>query len=149
MKEDETGTVGWVVHGSQRAKRRPSLIRYLVLYVMIVCGVAGGILLANWITGSGAQAPGGSFAQKAGHVASAVGSELHAVYREAVAKVKGDEGTGDRESREASATGRDLRQQCENWRQAYAAAQTQAAHTEMDRNCRRYEKFLATGDSEP
>jgi len=152
MKADETGTVGVVVHGTMRRKRRRGLMRYLALYVIIVCGVAWGILLAKWITGSREEAPGASFAQKAGDVASEVGSDLHAVYRQAVATVTGQEGTEDeglRESRAASAKGRELANRCENWRLACEERHSEEALAEMNKSCRRYEAFLATGDSLP
>jgi len=149
MKGDETGTVGVVVHGSQRPRRRRSLLRYLALYVTIVCAVAWGILLVKWINGSVEQAPGERFAQQAGQVVSAVGSDLHTVYRQAVAKVTGQEPAGDRESRAASAKGRRLEQLCQDLRQAYEEKPSPDIRADMDRSCRRYKVFLATGELEP
>jgi len=152
MHDEETGTVGWLVHGSRRQRRRSGLIRYLALFVTILFGVAGGILLANWVTANVAQAPGGSFAEKAGHVASKIGSELNTVYKQATAKVKGQEGTREerlRASRASSETGRNLAHQCEDWRRAYEQGHSQTARAEMDKQCRRYETFLETGIPSP
>jgi len=155
MSDDVTGEVGWLVHESLRKRPRSRVIRYLALYVLIVFGVAGGILLANWITGRGARAPeasfsektettaetDGSLADKAGHVVSAVGSELKTVFRQAAAKVKG--GTS------SSETGRELAQQCEDWRRAYEEGHTQTARAQMDMHCGRYKAFLAAGGTSP
>jgi hypothetical protein len=151
MNDEGTGTVGWVVHGSRRQKPRARAIRYLALYVIVVFGVAGGILLANWITGRGAQDPDervvaqgasvattdGSLAEKAGHVASKVGSELKTVLQ----KVK--------IGRSSSETERDLKQQCEDWTRAYEQGHTETAQAEMDESCGRYKAFLAAGGPVP
>jgi len=124
-------------------------MRSLALYVTIVCAVAWGILLVKWINGSIEQAPGERFARKAGQAASAAGAELHTVYRQAVAKVTGQEPAGDRESRAASAKGRRLEQLCQDLRQAYEEKPSSAVRAEMDRSCRRYKAFLESGDLEP
>jgi len=151
MSDDVTGEVGWLVHESLRKRPRSRVIRYLVLYVIVVLGVAGGILLAKWITGSGAQAPEASvsektettgetdrsLADKAGHVVSTVGSELKTVFRQAAAKVRGGPSS--------SETERDLKQQCEDWTRAYEEGHTQTARAEMDKHCGRYKAFLAAG----
>ena len=144
MDDDVTGDVGWLVHESRRQRPRSRVIRYLALYVIIVFGVAGGILLAKWITGSGAQAPAGSFAERASHVVGKIGAELNTVYQQATAKVTGQEKTRDPVSRGPSETGRDLAQQCEDWRRAYEQGHSPTARVEMEKNCRRYEAFLDT-----
>jgi hypothetical protein len=130
-------------------------MRYLALYVLIVFGVAGGILLANWITGRGAQDPDelaaarrrnvvetdSGLAGKAGDVASKVGSELNTVFRKVTAKVAGGRSSGETEQ--------DLKQQCEDWTRAYKRGHTETAHAEMERACQRYKTFLAAGGPLP
>jgi hypothetical protein len=74
---------------------RPTLIHYLGLFVTILFGVAGGILLANWIAVNVAQVPEGTLAEQASYVTSRIGSELNTAYKQATAKVKGQPGTED------------------------------------------------------
>jgi hypothetical protein len=136
MKDEDTGTVGWLVHGPPRRKRRRSLAQYLALYVTVMCAVAGGMILADWIIQSVAEAPRGSFAQRAGHVASEAGSELKTIVKQATAKVKGGSAS--------SEMGRELSQQCDDWTRAYEEGHTSTARAEMERNCRRYKEYLTT-----
>jgi hypothetical protein len=100
MKDDVTGEVGWLEPATRGVVQRSGFRQYLALFVTIMFGVAAGILLAGWITTSVAQAPGGSLAAKAGHMAGEVGSELHTVYRHAAAKVTGEEAAQDQGSQE-------------------------------------------------
>ena len=151
MNDEETGTVGWVVHGSRRQKPRARLIRYLVLYVIVVFGVAAGVLLANWVTGKGGQDPDeiaagraasttqtdGGLGEKAGQVASKVGSGIQTVFKQAAAKVK--VGNSSKE------TEQDLKQQCEDWKRAFEQGHTEAARSEMVKACGRYQTFIAAG----
>jgi hypothetical protein len=155
MNEDGTGTVGWLAVGSRRRRPRRSLLRYLALFVIVMCGVAGGMLLANWITGRGAQGPeariaekgasvaatDGGLADKAGHVASKVGSEIKTVLKQVTAKVKA--------GRSSSETEADLKQQCDDWTRAYQQGQTETARAEMVKHCKRYEAYLAAGGPLP
>jgi len=155
MNDDITGEVGWIDRGGQRQNSRSRVIQYLLLYVIIVFGVAGGILLANWITGRDAQAPDGivaaqgervaeadgSLADKAGHVASKVGSGLNTVFKQVTTKLK--------VGRSSSETGPDLKQQCEDWTRAYEKGHTETALAEMDKYCGRYKGYLAAGGPLP
>jgi len=152
MDDDVTGEVGWVEHGTRRQRPRSSLTRYLVLFVTILLGVAGGILLANWVTATVAQAPPGSLAEKAGHVVNQIGSEISSLYRQATAKVTGQRATedrGSRGSRASSETGRNLARQCEDWRRAYAQGHSPTARAEMERSCLGYDAYLDTGVAPP
>jgi len=152
MNDEITGDVGWLEHGTRREMFRPSPIYYLALFVTILLGVAGGILLANWITASMAQAPAGSFAGRAGHVASKVGSELRTVYQHVTGKAAAEQGAGEeglRTSRASSETGRKLARQCEDWRRAYAQGHSQTARAEMEKSCLGYEAYLDTGVASP
>jgi hypothetical protein len=152
MNDVEPGEVGWLEHGSRGDMPRPTLIQYLALFVTIVFGVAGGILLANWITANVALVAAGKFVEEASHVARKISADMNAAYQQATSKAKAQQETRDqrlRASRTVSETGRHLAQQCEDWRRAYEQGQTQTARAEMDKNCRRYEAYLATGVPSP
>jgi len=142
MNDDVTGEVGWLEHGSLRKMHRPTFVQYLGLFVIILFGVAGGILLASWITATVAEAPAGSVAERASHVAGEIGSEIHAVFQHATTKRNGQPETPDSASPASSETGRNLAQQCEDWRRAYEQGHSPTARAEMERICGRYEAFL-------
>jgi hypothetical protein len=83
----------------------------------------------------------GRAVEEASRIATKSVANLNGAQKQAAANTKAQ--------RVASPTGRDLAQQCEDWRRAYEQGHSQTARAEMDRNCRRYEAYLATGIPSP
>lgn len=126
--------------------------QYLALFAVILVAVAGGNLIANWVTAKAAQVEIEHVAVEASKVFRKEVSRMNAAQKQAVAKSNAARQAREQQvtrSRKSSPIGRTLAQQCDDWTRAYQEYQSQTARIEMDKNCQRYRTYVATGVRPP
>ena len=118
--------------------RASATVNYLVLLIVIVAGVAGGNLLADWITVQIDAYRGEKTIKKPGRAGGQSQEPAGTgIVRNALEQA--------REQRRRDRDGVRLAQTCEEWRQASVQLKSETARDEMRRHCGLYERYVNDG----
>lgn len=128
--------------------RGGATINYLVLLLVILVGVAGGNLMADWIRGHiaayRAQQPAGGAAKTSGPRSSQAQEPAGSTIPFAGDLIRAQQEQA-REQRRRDRDGVRLARACEEWRQANAQLKSETAATEMKKHCGIYERYVQDG----
>lgn len=123
-------------------------LSYVVLFFVILLGVAAGNLLSNWIT---ARIAAYQMEKAAAAATQFMSNELkrsseamQALTRKVQAEAEAKR-LMDQRNRAASPLGQILSRQCDDWRGAYQQFKSDSARIEMNRHCGRYAAYVETG----
>ena len=129
-------------------QRGTTTINNLVLLIVIVIGVAGGNLLADWLSAQIAAYRGestGKGASKTGRAGGGQAQEPAATKIPMPGDIIRTQQEQTREQRRRDRDGVRLGQTCEEWRQASVQLKSETARDEMKRHCGIYERYVQDG----
>jgi hypothetical protein len=125
---------------------------YLLLWLVIISGVAIGNLVSNFITASYMEAKA---KQAAVEVSAVLKDQAEKMNRETAAmraanteaaQAQLDEQAEQQQARRrGDATGQQLSRACAEWTRAHASMNSYTTRTEMNKHCGRLERYVETG----